>query len=313
MVTSLIIFICSLMAIWLSAGRIMDSVEHFSHRMRVSPFAFSFFVLGIFTSAPEFIIGINSLLQKRPDIYVGNLLGASLVLFGLVIPLLAITSGQIKFHYNLSQPQLLLTLLYIALPAFLAADQRLMTSDGLLLLVFFPVLWLLIDHNGMVAKKIKTQLNSHSKSSRSLWTNLLISVGILAIASHFLVSQVIHFAEYLSVPAFYISLLVVSVGGNIPELALILKSMNSGNKAVAFGNYLGSAVTNSLILGVLVTLTAKPISLPTSLGSLLIFITTIIMLFYFFLRSQHKISRIEGLALVGVYGLFVLSELINRQ
>lgn len=291
----------------------MDAVESFAHRMRVSPFAFSFFVLGIFTSAPELIIGINSLLQRRPDIYVGNLLGASLVLFGLVIPLLAITSGYIKFQFSLSQPQLLLTLLYIALPAFLAADQRLMTSDGLLLLVFYPVLWLLIDHNGLVAKKLKNQLNSHSKSSKSLWTNLIASVTVLAIASYFLVGQVITFAEYLQVPAFYISLFIVSVGGNIPELALILKSMSSGNKAVAFGNYLGSAVTNSLILGLLVTLTAKPISLPTSLGSLLIFITTIIMLFYFFLRSQHKISRIEGLAILGVYGLFVLSELINYQ
>ncbi len=312
MITNLLIFAGALITIWLSAGKIMDAVESFSHRMRISPFAFSFFVLGIFTSAPEFIIGINSLLQKRPDIYVGNLLGASLVLFGLVIPLLAITSGQIKFHYNLTQPQLLLSLLYIALPAFLAADQRLMTSDGLLLLVFYPVLWLLIDRNGIVAQKIKGQLNSHSKSTRSLWINLLASVVVLVIASHLLVGQVINLAEYFNIPAFYIGLLVVSVGGNIPELALILKSMKSGNKAVAFGNYLGSAVTNSLLLGVLVTLTAKPISLPTSLGSLLIFVTTIIMLFYFFLRSQHKITRTEGLAIVGVYGLFVLSELINR-
>lgn len=312
MTSSIIIFICSLIAIWLSAGKIVNSVEVFAQRMRISPFAFSFFVLGVFTSAPELIIGINSLLQKRPDIYVGNLLGASLVLFGLVIPLLAISSGHIKFRYNLSQPQLLLALLYIALPAFLAADQYLMTSDGLLLLVFFPVLWLLIDHHGAIANKIKSQLNSHSKATQKMWLNLLASVVVLAVASHFLVSQVAQFAIYLNVPAFYIGLLVVSIGGNIPELALILKSMGSDNKSVAFGNYLGSAVTNSLILGLLVTVTARPISLPTPLGSLLIFITMIVILFYFFLRSQHKITRTEGLALLGIYGLFVLSELINR-
>lgn len=312
MIINLAIFIASLAVIWLSAGKIVESVESFSHRMRISPFSFSFFVLGIFTSAPEFIIGVNSLLQKRPDIYVGNLLGASLVLFGLVIPLLAVTSGYVKFQYTLSQPQLLLVLLYIALPAFLAADQRLMASDGLLLLVFYPILWLLIDHKGVVAQKLKAQLNSSSKANRKLWTNMIGSVVLLAIASHFLVGQVVNLAEYLAIPAFYISLLIVSIGGNIPELALILKSMSSGNKAVAFGNYLGSAATNSLILGMLVSLTAKPISLPTSLGSLLLFITTIIMLFYFFLRSQHKISRVEGLTLIGVYALFVLSELINR-
>ena len=60
---NLLIYIVSFAAILFGAGLILSSADRFSKRLRVSSFAFSFFVLGILTSIPEFGIGMNAIAE----------------------------------------------------------------------------------------------------------------------------------------------------------------------------------------------------------------------------------------------------------
>ena len=76
-----ILYLASFFVIWYCSGIIIRSVENLAKRLKISPFAMSFFVLGILTSVPEFSIGVNSIINNTPDIFVGNLLGASLIIF----------------------------------------------------------------------------------------------------------------------------------------------------------------------------------------------------------------------------------------
>ncbi|PIQ72690.1 hypothetical protein COY13_01085 [Candidatus Roizmanbacteria bacterium CG_4_10_14_0_2_um_filter_36_35] len=89
-------YLVSFLILWYCSGIIIRSVDRFAHRLKLSSFAVSFFVLGILTSVPEFSVGINSIINKTPDVFVGNLLGSSLVLFIFVIPLLAVFGGGVK-------------------------------------------------------------------------------------------------------------------------------------------------------------------------------------------------------------------------
>src|SRR3546814_16263914 len=59
-------------------------------------FTMSFFLLGLLTSLPELVIGLTSIVDGQPEIFVGNLIGGTIILFLLVIPLLALTSQGIK-------------------------------------------------------------------------------------------------------------------------------------------------------------------------------------------------------------------------
>ncbi|PIP14976.1 hypothetical protein COW98_00745 [Candidatus Roizmanbacteria bacterium CG22_combo_CG10-13_8_21_14_all_35_9] len=82
----LVFYLASFLIIWYCSGIIISLVDRFSHRLKLSSFSVSFFLLGILTSIPEFSIGINSIINQTPDIFIGNLLGSSLILFIFVIP-----------------------------------------------------------------------------------------------------------------------------------------------------------------------------------------------------------------------------------
>src|SRR3989339_2170314 len=98
----LIFYLTAFFILWYCSGIIINSVERLAHKFKLSSFAVSFFVLGILTSIPEFSVGINSIINKTPDIFVGNLLGASLIIFILIIPLLAVLGNGVKMIYQLS-------------------------------------------------------------------------------------------------------------------------------------------------------------------------------------------------------------------
>lgn len=87
----LIQYSLSFIGIWIGSGLAIRSVERLSRSLKISSFLVSFIVLGLCTSISELSVGINSVIAKDPEIYVGNLVGATIVIFMLIIPLLTIS------------------------------------------------------------------------------------------------------------------------------------------------------------------------------------------------------------------------------
>src|SRR3990167_8364166 len=119
MITHALLYIASFVGIWIGAGLAIRAVEKISKNLNLSSFAVSFLILGAFTSISELSVGINSVLDKDPEIYVGNLIGASLVLFMLIIPLLAITSRAVHVNNELRGRNLIMSLIVVATPVLL--------------------------------------------------------------------------------------------------------------------------------------------------------------------------------------------------
>jgi Ca2+/Na+ antiporter len=91
----LVLFFLGFLLLWQGAGLILSYTSNILKKLKVSPFVFSFVFLGILTSVPEFSIGIQAILENKPSVFVGNLLGGIVVLFLLVIPLLAVFGKEI--------------------------------------------------------------------------------------------------------------------------------------------------------------------------------------------------------------------------
>src|SRR3989339_1874992 len=140
-----LLYFSSFFVIWYCSGIIIRSVENLAQRLKISPFAMSFFVLGILTSIPEFSIGINSIINNTPDIFVGNLLGASLIIFIFIIPLLAVFGGGVKLVHQLSENNLIFSLLVVAAPVFLIADNVLTRTEGVFLILIYIILFYFIE------------------------------------------------------------------------------------------------------------------------------------------------------------------------
>lgn len=304
-------YVLAFLLLWYCSGIIVNSVGRLASKLKLSSFAVSFFVLGILTSIPEFSVGINSIINKTPDIFVGNLLGASLVLFILIIPLLAVFGGGVKLIHQLNENNLIFSLLVVAAPIFLIADNVLTRTEGVFLILIYVILFYFIEKkNGLMALGQEKQIISKNKHFIEDSLEIILASVIIFLASKFIVGETVYFASLFNVSEFIIGLVILSIGTNLPELSLAIKSIFLGKKEVALGDYLGSAAANTLLFGLFTLLNGKRVNV--SVYSFRILILTLFGLgvFYLFSRSKNDISKREGKILLLIYLLFIISQVL---
>ncbi|MDD4106838.1 MAG: hypothetical protein PHX84_02755 [Candidatus Shapirobacteria bacterium] len=311
MINHLIVYVLSFLGVWIGSGLAIKSVEKISHQLKTSSFVLSFLVLGFFTSIGELSIGISSIIKNDPEVYIGNLVGASIVIFMLIIPLLGLASKSIKITPEFQEFNLLASLLVIALPVLSIMDGKITKIDNLLALILFIFLLINIQNKNKLITSIKSISKSKSKIAPEI---LKIIFGIIVIftSSHFIVEQTLYFSKILQLSPFIISLLVTSLGTNIPELSLIVRSVIMKNNQVAFGNYIGSASFNTFLLGFLGLIYKKEIVVNNSYTISLIFLILNLVLFFFFAKSKNTITKKESLILLSTYFLFVFTQIYFR-
>jgi len=309
MIISIILYIVSFVAIWLGAGLIINSIDRIAHRLRLSSFAISFFLLGILTSIPEIAISASAVVDHNPEIFIGTLLGGIIVIFLLIMPLLAIIGKGIWINHDLNKTNIIMALAVMIAPSLLIIDHKVTNFEGLVLIVIYLILFYFIqrkhgvfDHNPVKAMVLK-------KYTFLDLVKVGLGVGIVAIASQYVVNQTIVFSNALSISAFYISIVVLSIGTNLPELSLAVRAILSGKKDIAFGDYLGSAAANTLLFGIFTLASDGEVLTVNSFYIIFLFTLVGLGLFYFFSRSRRDISVREGLILLGVYFLFISYEL----
>ncbi|OGY23718.1 MAG: hypothetical protein A2126_01375 [Candidatus Woykebacteria bacterium GWB1_45_5] len=310
--SSLFIYIFSFIFVWFGAGLIVSAVDKFSHRLKLSSFAFSFLVLGFLTSIPEIAVGINSLAEDRPEIFVGNLLGGIVVMFLLVIPLLAVLGKGIHLTDHLQGKNLLITLAVIAAPFLIVIDKKITNPEAILLMFFYLVTLYLVESKRGFIEKIEEVVEGfqHIGIFKEI-SKLLIGVVIVFISSHFIVEKTVYFSEVFSISQFLISLTLLSIGTNVPELSIAIKSVFSGKKQVAFGDYIGSASANILLLGVFSLIHNGEVLTGNRFLIPFLFVILGLGLFYIFSQSKNLLSRKEGFVLLSIYVLFLLYELVR--
>ncbi len=303
------LYLFSFLAIWFGAGLIVSSLEDFSRKLNVSTFATSFFLLGILTSIPEGSVGISSIIDKDPEIFVGNLVGASLILFVFIIPVLAILGNGIKLAHQLDGKKLSLALFIIAAPTFLIADKRLTIYEGLLLISLYMILFFFIEKKKGILEKIRDHIIDGKTHIAEDLLKILIGAVVVFLSSNMIVDKTMLFSNIFHISPFLISLLLLSVGTNLPELSLAIRSVTLGKKEVALGDYVGSAAANTLFFGVLTLINQQEIVLSNHFLPTFIFMLIGLSMFFYFTRSKNDISRIEGAILLLTYFTFVIVEI----
>lgn len=306
----LIFYFLSFFLIWYCTGVVVDKVQKTAKRLNISSFALSFFVLGVLTSIPEASIGINSILNKTPDIFVGNLIGASLVIFIFIIPLLSIFGKGVKMIHQLKENEMIFALIVVSAPLFLIADNLLTRTESVFLILIYGILVYFIEkkkglfHIGDF-KKVDV---FHQKNFFQDALEFFLALLIIFFLSKFIVKTTVILSNLLNISSFLVSLIILSLGSNIPEIALAVRSVVDGKKEVALGDYLGSASANTLIFGLMTFLNRARINIERySLQTLIIFLFGLFV-FYIFSMSKKEISPKEGKILLLIYLLFLLSE-----
>lgn len=305
----LFVYAFSFVGIWIGSGLAIGSVVRLSRILRISSFLISFLVLGIFTSISELSVGVNSILENDPEIFVGNLIGASIVLFMLLIPLLAIFGNNIKITPEFQGFNLPASLVVIALPVLLALDGQIDRGDSYVAMVFFGLLVVAVEARREFMKKIKKVSHESGTLIGKEFVKIIFGIATIFVASKFVVEQTEYFSLVFNVTPFLISLVLIAIGTNIPELSLVIRSLFMKNNQIAFGDYVGSAAFNTFLIGALTLFYGKSVYLTNSYVVSLLFLVMGLAAFYYFARTKNSISRMEGFLLFGLYISFILTEI----
>lgn len=292
----LFVFLGSFIMLWYGAGKVIASADKFAHRLKVSSFAFSFFVLGILTSIPEFGVGLTAIAENKPNIFIGNLIGGIPVIFLFVIPFLAIFGNGLRLGRNISKKNLAFSFAVILAPAFFVVDSRVSIYEAVVMLIMYAILFLLIQKDKGILQADSSLMESKSYSMKDI-LSILFGIGLVFVASHYIVDGTLYFGSLLGISTFFLSLIVLSMGTNLPELTLAIKAIFSKKKDIAFGDYVGSGAANTLLFGLLTVIAGE--SVKTEDNFMIPFLTLLggLVLFYLFAFSNHTLSRKEGIIL----------------
>lgn len=300
----IVIYICAFYCIWFGANLIVNSITKFSRRLRISTFSASFFVLGILTSIPEFAVGLTSINSGDPEVFVGNLVGGTIIIFLFIIPLLAILGNGIHLSHKINTSNLMVILFSCITPSLLVADKVITFTESIILIGIYATLFFLLRSQKGVSLIFQNLSKSKAYTGKDL-AIVILGVLIVFISSHYILEQTLYFSKALNMPPIIISVLLLSFGTNMPELSLAVKGVLSGRKDVALGNYLGSAAANTLLMGVLTLINKGRVQTTHGFSANLIFVGLGLGLFFAFTRSKNDINRREGMIMILVYFLFV--------
>jgi cation:H+ antiporter len=313
---ALIIFALSVLVIWYFSGILIDAVERVAKRFRKTGFTVAFLVLGLLTSIGEFSVMTNALLQGMPEVSAGNLVGASLLLLLFVLPFLAVVGGGISVQKTLKHMHFFSALFVIALPVLFLSDGKVTILEGLTSMLGYGILLFIFQmerHKPVeeVFEEVEEELRKedYHRGKKDVGLIVIGSVCIF-LAGHGLVQQTVYFATLLSLPPAIISLLLLSVGTNIPEILFIFRSVKKHRVDIAFGDYLGSAVTNTFIFGILTLCTGGFRVDQNAFFLTLLLLTLGFMALFFCAWTRNHLSRREGAFLMCLYASFCLLQVV---
>jgi cation:H+ antiporter len=174
----------------------------------------------------------------------------------------------------------------------------------------YVVLFYFIEKKDGLLVNVREEINVlKDKHAVEDLIELVLACVIVFITSHYIVDQTIYFSQLFNISSFLISVIVLSLGTNLPELSLAIRSVLEGKREVALGDYLGSAAANTLLFGIFTLLNGSRINVESYSYKTMAMMLLGLGLFYWFSRSKQDISRREGKILLTVYVLFLVVEI----
>ena len=307
-----------------SADLSVVALKLISSRTKTKVFALSALILAVGTSFPELFVGFTGALEGSSNLTLGVVLGSNIANISLIAGAAAAYAGYVKVSENYLKKDVVIAFIATTAPIILMLDGDLSRVDGLVLLAiygsyassFFKKEYIKIseeiDTETMLHSMFRSIKVAGKKYSRS-YGELFVGIALLLVSSNMIVRFSKALALEMGIPVFLVGVFILAVGTSLPELAFSYRSIKDHEPSMFLGNLLGSTIANStLIIGVATTLSPLHIMavheyLIAVVASLLIFV-----IFWIFIRTKHRLSRGEAIALLLIYSAFVVLEFVVK-
>src|SRR6056297_971185 len=307
-----------LVILLLAGDALVKGAVNLSLRLGVPALIVSLTIVAFGTSAPELLIAVNAVLDGKPGLALGNVVGSNTANILLVLGVPAILSvlhtsdcdtkktyvymliGSVVFiglaflgEFNIVSGLILLALLsFVLIDAFLEAGRHVKANAALLL----------ADADG--------EDDVEGADPDMPWWQIIVFLVLgligLPLGADLLVDNASIIAPRFGVSDAVIGLTLVALGTSLPELATTVMAALRRQADVALGNVIGSNMFNLLgIIGVASFFGTIPVEAQFLTFDLWVMLAASIMLAPFVL-SKRDIERVWGVILTGLYLAYVL-------
>lgn len=312
MILVYILFVLGFPALLGGAHLLVRGAGSIALRLGMSELAVGLTVVAFGTSAPELFIAIVSAARGSADLAVANVVGSNTANLLLILGVAAVIR-PLSMHRTLRWREIPFVLLSVLILAVVANDQLLgggvspvlARGDGLVLIGYFVIYMYYVF---TVARK-KDEAVVEKVETVALPAAVLMIIGGgagLAFGGQWIVNGARAIALSADMSEALVGLMIISIGTSLPELATSAVAARQGNTDLAVGNVVGSNVLNVLwILGLTASITPIEFNVMLNVDIWILAGATLIFFLFTFTGGSHKIDRLEGIALLVLYGLYL--------
>lgn len=331
MALQLILFVAGLLLLYFGAEYLVGGSSAIGLKLGITPLMIGLTIVAFGTSAPELLVSVMAVVSGTSDISVGNIIGSNIANIALILGASAmvrpmdVSKRAVRREFPFMVAASLLMALFIYTDSALAWWEGAIFLAGMVFYLYYC--FLSATSRADVAKadveafgeaieepEQPEELDDIDEDANT-WVHVLKMVGGiigLAAGAHMMVSSATVIAKSLGVSELVIGITVVAFGTSLPELATSLVAAFRGESDISVGNVIGSNIFNIfLVLGVVALIAPIFVGGSLPVGPDVLKWDIWIMLgvalgIWPILRSGHRISRLEGVALFCAYCGYVV-------
>ncbi len=253
------------------------------------------------TSLPELATASVASFQNEGILAFGNVVGSNIANICLVLGFSALLI-KIKPSKESMRDVIFMNLVVLIL-IIVILDRRIDKIDSLFFFIAFAGYFIYLYRT--------IAIGSTKKEGSMLKEMIFIIIGFVGVVvgAYLLVEGAILFSISFGISTAIIGLTIVAIGTSLPELATSVTAAFKGKIDISLGNVVGSNIINILlVLGVAALFNDIKLSDLPDNGDMLLRTTFPILIFaslLTFIYAKHKISRIQGIFLLGIYVVFI--------
>lgn len=277
--------------------------------LKLSNFVIGATIVALGTSFPEIVTTLYALYRGLPMIAVGNALGSCILNIGFILGLCALLC-PIVIRQRTIVTNIQIYLLY-SLLFFILGQDGFNVIDGVILFLLFLCYMAYTLRRGNIIGEEK----GDKRDIPMVLAVIFVIVGLISIfvGSKLFIYGARDIALFLGIPERIIGFTLVAFGTSLPEIAVSLSAIRRKLGDIVIGNVIGSNMIN---LGCALALSSIIAYIPPTRFELLIHLLFAVLIVVMVSKGVimkplskecFKIDRIDGLILLGIYLLYVIS------
>jgi cation:H+ antiporter len=319
MIIEISVFLGSCFVLSWFSSKLITTLTEIAKYLRWREFIIAFFVMGFAASLPNLFVDLNAAFHGLQQISFGDIMGGNLVDLSLAMAIAVLMARKsVSTESKMVQSSAVLTTIIAVLPWVLVLRTGgLDRIDGVILILsFFAYAWWLFSKDSRFKKVYHDKkVRNITKNSTFVWEiiKIVFILAVLLASSYAVVYTAQYFSQTFDISLSLVGVLIVALGNCFPEAYFAIISAKKEENWMVLGDMMASVIIcATLVLGVVAFVAPFQIKDFSPFFIARIFMVIACIFYLLFITTGRKITKKEGLFLLLIYIVFLITEIFIK-